>query len=212
MGYKVTKDDIIKINDVILPNKPRHIYLVIHKPSGYITTTNDEKKRKTIIELIPEKYREFRLYPIGRLDSNTTGILILTNDGSFKNLISGPSSGLEKEYLVRVEGIVTSNEIKTLSKGISFNGEQYLPPIINIEEKDTKHNSTLLKVIITDGKNHEIRNMFEYINHPVKKLKRIRYGIITLNDLPLGASRELTLHEIKLLINESKKEKNLRGR
>lgn len=212
MGYQVSKNDVIKINDEIIPEKPRNIYLLLNKPQGYITSTMDEKARKTVLDLIPEKYKEFRLYPVGRLDNNTTGLIILTNDGEFKNQISGPKSGIEKEYLVRVEGIVKSNEIKPLLNGINFEGEQYLPSIINIQEIDKEHNSTLLTCIITDGKNHEIKNMFQYINHPVKKLKRIRYGNITIDDLPMGMVRELTIHEIKVLINESKKEKNIRGR
>ena len=212
LGVKVSKNDIIKINNQLLPEKPRNIYLALNKPQGYITSTEDELNRKTIMDLIPAKYKEFRLYPVGRLDNNTTGIILLTNDGEFKNQIAGPKSGIEKEYLVRVEGIVKTNEVKILSQGIKYQGEQYLPSIIRIESIDKEHNSTLLTCIITDGKNHEIKNMFSSINHPVKKLKRVRYGVITIDNLPEKMVRELTIHEIKLMFNESKKEKNMKGR
>ncbi len=212
MGFKVSKNDIIKINNQLLPETPRHIYLVLNKPQGYITSTDSDSNHKTVMELVPQKYKEFRLYPIGRLDVNTTGVILLTNDGEFKNQISGPASGIEKEYLVRVSGIVKINELKTIEKGINYEGKQYLPSIVKIESIDKEHDSTLLRCIITDGKNHEIKNMFDSINHPVKKLKRTRYGIITLDNLPEKAVRELTIHEIKLMVNESKKEKNMRGR
>ena len=212
MGYLVKKDDIIKVDGKILPEKERNIYLAINKPQGYISTTDDELGRKTIMDLVPEKYKKIRLFNLGRLDVNTTGIIILTNDGAFKNQVAGPKSGVEKEYLVRVKGIVKSNEIKTLINGISIDGVKYLPPLIYLESIDKEHDSTLLTVIITDGKNHEIKNMFDYINHPVKKLKRVRYGCVTVDGLDYGDSRELSIHEVKLLINESKKEKNLRGR
>ena len=212
MGYLVKKDDVVKVDGKLLPEKERNIYLAINKPQGYICTTDDELGRKTIMDLVPEKYKKIRLFNLGRLDANTTGIIILTNDGAFKNQVAGPHSGIEKEYLVRVKGIVKSNEIKMLLNGITHDGVKYLPPLIYLESVDKEHDSSLLTVVITDGKNHEIKNMFDYINHPVKKLKRVRYGAVTIAGLNYGESRELTIHEVKLLINESKKEKNLRGR
>ena len=212
LGFLVNDDDIIKIDDKIINQEIEKIYLVLNKPSGYIVSTDDEFNRKTIYQLLDTKYQKMNLSSLGRLDYDTKGVIILTNDGEFKNQCSGPKSGIEKEYLARVKGIVTKPEITVLLKGLNYQGVQYLPAVIKIISIDKEHDSTLLSIIITDGKNHEIKNMFEYINHPIKKLNRIRYGNITLANLPIGKYRHLTIHETHILYNLSKQNKNLRER
>jgi len=212
LGYKVKDDDIIKVNDKIIYKEQNYTYIAFNKPSGYICSNNDELDRKTIYELLPIELKNKKLHSIGRLDYDTKGIILLTNDGNFTQVVNGPRSGVEKEYKVRIDGIITKDEIAKLSRGINFQNEQYLPSIIEIISIDKINNSTLLKVVITDGKNHEIKNMFLSINKKVKKLTRVRFGNITVESLPLGAYRNLTFHEIKVLINEAKKNKNLRER
>lgn len=211
MGFLVGKNDVVKVNNVIISNVEK-VYLVINKPSSIISSVKDEHKRKTVIDLLPEEIKEYRVFPVGRLDYDTKGVLLLTNDGDFMNLMVGPTSGLEKEYLVRVQGIVSESEIMPLVRGLKTSEENYLPANVYIDSVDQKHQSTLLKITITEGKNHQVKNMFKAIGHPVKKLTRIRFGNITIENLPIGSFRFLTIHEVKTLVALSKQEKNLRKR
>lgn len=210
MGYKVSNDDIVKVDNNIIESITKKVYLALNKPSGYICTRKDEFDRKTIFDLLDAEYKSYNLHSLGRLDYDTKGIIILTNDGDFTQMISGPRSGVEKEYLVRCKGEVKEQELLLISRGITYNGEKYLPSKSYIVSYDAKNDSTLVNTIITDGKNHEIKNMFKFINHEVKKLTRVRYGNITLDNIPSGGFRELSIHEIKVLISLSKGEKNLR--
>lgn len=208
-GIQVGKNDIVTIDDIEL-TKEEHAYYCLYKPSGVITSVSDEKKRKTVIDILPSECKNKRLFPVGRLDYDTKGILLLTNDGEFMNNLVGPKSGIEKEYLARVEGHVKKNEIELLQKGIVIDGKKTLPAILSIESVDYKHNSTLVRIIITQGRYHQIKLMFAAINHPVKTLKRIRFGCITTTGLKEGEVRPLTIHEIKTLYVLSKEDKILK--
>lgn len=211
MGYLVKDSDIIKVDNQVITTNEK-VYFVLHKPSGYICSVSDDKKRKTVIDILPNEIKNYNVFPIGRLDYDTKGVLLLTNDGDFMYQMVGPSSGVEKEYLARVEGIVTEQDLTPFKKGLKYKGITYLPAFVTLESVDRAHNSSLVRIIITEGKNHQVKNMFEAINHKVKKLTRTRFGSVTLDNLPVGYVRTLTIHEIKTLYGKSKQEKNLRKR
>ena len=211
MGFLVKDSDIIKVNNEVITTNEK-VYFVLNKPSGYICSVNDEKNRKTVIDILPDEVKKYNVFPIGRLDYDTKGVLLLTNDGDFMYQMVGPASGVEKEYLARVEGIVNESELSPLKKGLKYKGINYLPAFVTLESVDKIHNSSLVRIIITEGKNHQVKNMFEAINHKVKKLSRTRFGSVTLDNLPVGYIRPLTIHEIKTLYGKSKQEKNLRMR
>ena len=212
MGYLVTNKDQIKVYDKLITKVEEKIYLVLNKPQSTICSVNDEHKRKTVIDLLPEEFKKYRLFPVGRLDYDTKGVLILTNDGEFMNQMVGPKSGVEKEYLARVEGIVEFKELHGIIHGLEYKGVKYLPAFVEIVSVDKDHNSSLIRIIITEGKNHQVKNMFLAINHKVKKLTRTRFGNITTKDLLVGEVRHLSVHEVKQLIALSKQEKNIRKR
>ncbi len=212
MGYLVGKNDQIKVNGKLITKCEEKNYLALNKPQGVISTSSDEHKRKTVMDFIPEEFKEYRIYPVGRLDYDTKGIILLTNDGNFMNEMVGPRSGIEKEYLARVEGIVDPKELSPLMYGLKDKGVSYLPSYCELISVDKEHNSSLVKIIITEGKNHQVKNMFLSINHRVKKLSRTRFGNITTKDLLVGEIRTLTVHEVKQLLALAKAEKNIRKR
>lgn len=208
MGYKVNKNDVITVNDIEI-NKEEKKYFVMNKPRYLICSSSDEKSRDTVISVLPESLKKYRLFPVGRLDYDTKGVLILTNDGDFMNSLVGPKSFTEKEYLVRVEGKVTKDEIKKLTEGVMIDGGYTTRKCLAyISSIDYKNNSSLVGVILQEGKKHQVKNMMLAIGHKVKRLTRIRFGNITLSDLAEGDIRELTIHEVKSLLKDSLKEKD----
>ena len=212
MGYLVSSSDTITVNGEVIGKVDTYYYLALNKPSGYICSTADEKRRKTIMELLPAKYQNIRLYPVGRLDYDTKGVILITNDGAFMNEMVGPQSGVEKEYLARIEGLVTNEDLYIFYQGITIDGVKYLPARFKIESVDQKHSSSLVRLLITEGRNHQVKKMFEAIGHPVKKLTRVRFGCITIDGLNVGDVRPLTIHEIKLLHQAATLNKNIRKR
>lgn len=209
LGYKVGPRDEITLDDVVI-TRVQKIYVVMNKPCGIISSCNDEHDRTTVIDILPKELEEYRLFPIGRLDYDTKGVLLLTNDGDFMNQMVGPSSGIQKEYLARVKGIVTANELTKLEKGVNIRGEITLPAIASIESIDRKNGSSLVRLTITQGRYHQVKEMFSAIGYEVKKLTRIRFGNITINDLKEGDVRFLTVHEVKTLYDLAKKSKILK--
>jgi 23S rRNA pseudouridine2605 synthase len=197
LGTKVTKKDTIEVNGIALIKEPP-VYYVLYKPEGYVSTTNDEKNRRTVIDLIPN---QARIYPVGRLDYDTSGVLILTNDGDFTNQMIHPKSGIEKEYEVTIKGFLRKESSKKLEKGIKLDGKMTkrarIKNVTYIKEKE----QTKLTIIITEGKYHQVKRMFEAFDHEVIKLKRVRFGVITLKDLAKGDVRLLKPHEYKTLIH-----------
>ena len=164
---------------------------MLHKPRGYVTTLSDEKGRKTIYDLIPT---EERLFSIGRLDYDTEGLIILTNDGDFANRVAHPSFSLEKEYQVTVEGKVMESELAVMRKGAVVDGERMPPAKVTMLSSDEK--STKLSVIINEGQNRQVRRMCEAINKKVLALHRSKIGNIDVKDLKIGEWRYLKKSEI----------------
>lgn len=209
LGCKVSPRDEIEVDGVIIERSEK-VYYVINKPRGIISSVSDEKGRKTVIDLLPEKIQNEHVFPVGRLDYDTKGVLLLTNDGDFMNLMVGPKSGVQKEYLVRVDGIINEKQINKLRDGISINGKKTLPALVELESIDRNNDSCLLRITITQGMYHQIKEMIKAIDLDVKRLTRVRFGNIKIDDLSEGEIRRITPHEIKVLYALSKQDKILK--
>ncbi len=209
LGTKVsTKDDVMV--DGVLLTKQSPLYIVLNKPRGIISSVSDEVGRKTVIDLLPTEFQGKGLYPVGRLDYDTKGIILLTNDGEFMNMMTGPKSGVQKEYLVRVKGLINQATVKKLETGVMVENKVTLPCLVDIEDLDKTNNSSLVRITLTQGMNHQVKEMFKAVGHEVKRLTRIRFGNIQLGTLKEGEVRKLTVHEVKTLIELSKASKILK--
>ena len=195
LGTKVKESDVILVNGEKI-NREEKVYYLLNKPRGVICSSSDDKGRKTVVELIST---DKRIYPVGRLDYDTTGALILTNDGELANILTHPKNNIEKSYYVKVEGKVMGEEIHTLEKGIKLENEFLKPDKVKFRKYDIKSNSTYLTVILHEGHNHEVKKLFEYINHPVIKLKRESIAFLNVIDLKSGEYRKLSTKEVSKL-------------
>jgi 23S rRNA pseudouridine2605 synthase len=199
LGVKVSSQAEVRVMGELLKREAM-VYYILNKPPGYVSTTSDPLGRKTLMDLIPVQQR---IFPVGRLDYDTSGLVLLTNDGEFMNRLLHPRYKIEKEYHVKVEGLLRKEESQRLTRGMDL-GDFVSQPAKIIEVRyDDKKVNTYVKIIITEGKYHQIKRMFEAINHPILKLKRYRLGNITIEDLGLGHYRALKPHELKLLWNLS---------
>lgn len=197
-GDNVEPSDIVELDGKILSHKVKYEYYLLNKPKGYVCTVSDEKDRKTVMDLLPEGAG--RVYPVGRLDYETEGMLILTNDGDLAYRLTAPQNEIPKAYLVRIEGTVTVTELNRLRAGVEIErGVMTKKCKINVIETDKKY--TKLHVILTEGKNREIRKMFEVIGKHIDFLKRIKIGELTLSGLDRGKVRKLSPEEIYYLQN-----------
>ena len=196
MGFKVTAADTIEVDKKII-NKPEgHRYYLLNKPIGYITTAADPQGRQTVMELVPQ---EHRVFPVGRLDIMTSGLLILTDHGDLAYKLTHPKFMIDKEYHVRVNGTVTEEQIKDLRAGIMLDDgmtSEAQVEIISIQAGDTS-----LTLTIHEGRNRQVRRMMEAIGRNVVSLTRVRYGDLTLEGVKLGKYRTLTKDEVQRLIN-----------
>ncbi|MDY0295495.1 MAG: pseudouridine synthase [Acholeplasmataceae bacterium] len=199
LGFKVNKNDVIEVDGKQI-SRADHVYLLMNKPTGYVSTTSDEKNRKTVLDLLDDEHRNMRIYPVGRLDFDTAGLILLTNDGYFTNLMTHPEHEIEKEYLARVEGIIIRKKIVQLRKGVIID-DDYLavPKAVRLIEIDKDHQSTLISVTLIEGRNKQVRKMVEAIGHKVKKLTRVRYDFLTLEGVERGGYRTLKIHEVRKL-------------
>ncbi len=196
MGYKVDSKDTIEIDGKALASSSNKIYVLLNKPRSVVTTTNDNLGRKTVLDLIDI---EERIYPVGRLDYDTTGVLLLTNDGELTNLLIHPSNNIEKVYVAKIEGIISKEELIKLCKGVVIDGRKTAKADAKIEKIDKKNNVSYVKLIIHEGKYHQVKKMFESIGYNVIKLKRENFAFLNLNGLKSGEYRYLTTHEVKKL-------------
>src|SRR2546423_7162878 len=200
LGSKADPDtDSIRVNDKLLKGAERHEYIALNKPRGYVTTVSDPEGRPTVMELVPSKAR---LYPIGRLDFNSEGLLLLTNDGGLAHKLMKAASHIPKTYLVKVAGQPAEDQLRRLRTGVSIAEERdprrrvrtARAEIRVIKEAD----NPWLEVTLHEGRNRQIRKMFEEVGHHVEKIRRVRYGPLQL-DLPPGESRTLTAGEVSQL-------------
>ena len=174
-------------------------YFLFYKPRGVVCTTKDDKGRKTVLDYFDDIPK--RIYPIGRLDYDTTGVLLLTNDGDFANLLMHPSNKIDKFYVAKVKGIITGDEIKKLKQGILLDGSKVYPSRVKLKKIDKKSLTSIVEITIHEGKNHEVKRIFESIDHEVLKLKREAFAFIGLGNLKSGERRMLTTKEVRQLKN-----------
>ena len=193
-GYHVEEGDIVEVDGARIEPAGKKVYYLLNKPAGYVTSTADKEGRPLVTELVPDSVRVF---PVGRLDYNTTGLLIMTNDGDLANALMHPSKEFDKKYLVRAQGIVTRDEVKRLEAGIDIGGFVTSPAEVHLAKHD--RNSTLAEIIIHEGKNRQIRRMFEAIGHPVLELCRTGLGDLTIGKLAIGQCRKLSPAEVENL-------------
>ena len=169
---------------------------MLYKPEKTITSVKDEVGRTTVVDLIKTSKR---IYPVGRLDYDTTGILLLTNDGELANILMHPSFFVEKTYIAKVEGILTGKEFEQLKNGIMIDGRKMIPKRVKLRLKNKNQNFSKIEITITEGRNHIIKKAFLAINHPVIQLKRESYAFLNLEGLKKGDYRKLTIKEVKKL-------------
>lgn len=200
MGIKVTSKDQITVDGKML-KKDEKEYILLYKPRGYISSTKDEKNRKTVVDLVKS---EKRLYPIGRLDYDTSGLIILTNDGELSNLLMHPSNNIDKVYVAKIKGFLTNDEMESLKKGVIIDGVKTSKSRVKVKKYDRKTNTSIVEITIHEGRNHQVKKMFEQVNHEVLKLKRERLSFLDLSGLKSGEYRYLNPKEVKKLYNETK--------
>lgn len=192
LGVKVdSQKDIVIVDNKIIKKEENKKYIALNKPTGYISSVKDDKGRKTILDLVNVSER---IYPIGRLDYDTSGLILLTNDGDFYNKVIHPSREKEKVYLATIKGIPNSSELQDFKKGLVIDG--YLTSPSKIKINSINNNNSEVVISIMEGRNRQVRKMCKKINHPVIRLKRISVGHIKLGDLPIGTWRYLTKEEI----------------
>ncbi len=198
MGVKVSGNDIITINGTII-NKEEKEYYILNKPRGIISSSKDEKERQTVVDLI---HTNKRLYPVGRLDYNTTGLIILTNDGELTNILTHPSNEVEKTYIAKLNKTFNIEDLYKLKKGIIIDNKKIVPTKVKIK-KNTK-DSSLIEISIIEGRNHIIKNVFLKLGYLVDALTRTEYGFLNLDGLQSGQYRKLTIKEVKKLYEYKK--------
>ncbi|WP_059170999.1 23S rRNA pseudouridine(2605) synthase RluB [Bacillus sp. FJAT-27445] len=196
LGVKVSPSDKVEVEEVQI-QREEPVYFLFYKPRGVISTVKDEKGRKAVTDFFPD-IKE-RIFPIGRLDYDTSGLLLLTNDGDFANLLMHPRSEIDKVYVAKTEGIPQKEALRKLEKGIRLEDGKTAPARVKMLSSEKKKQTAIIEIAIHEGRNRQVRRMFEAIGHPVSKLKRERYGFLTLGGLKAGEMRELTPHEVKQL-------------
>lgn len=196
MGVKVTPGlDRVEVDGCEVYPPAEHVYLMLHKPAGYVTTLRDPLGRPIVTDLLPDLGR--RVFPVGRLDADTTGLLLLTDDGEFSQLLMHPRFHVPKTYRARVEGVPTEAALEKLRRGIVLYDGPTLPADAVLVARG--HASAVVRITIREGRKRQVRRMFRHIGHPVIELHRERIGPLSLGDLPEGAVRPLTDEEVATL-------------
>ncbi len=203
LGTKVGKGQEIIVEGNLLQNTEKEYYL-LNKPRGVITSTKDDKNRKTVVDLIPT---EKRIYPVGRLDYDTTGALLLTNDGTLANALTHPSSNLEKVYIAKVKGIAGGEHLVPLKNGVILDDVKIIPDRVKLRKVDKEHGTSIVEITIHDGKYHEVKRLFEQVGLEVIKLKRESFAFLDVKKLPSGSYRKLTPKEVNCLYTYVNKNK-----
>jgi len=205
LGYKADISDKIAVDNKPIFKKEKLIYLVLNKPRNTVTTVKDDRGRKTVIDCIENVNK--RIYPVGRLDYDTTGVLLLTNDGDLANKLTHPSSEIDKVYIATIKGKIEKEDLETLENGVVIDNKKTSPckAVLNKYNKDK--DKSIVELTIHEGRNHQVKKMFEAINKEVIKLHRDTFAGISSKGLYEGQSRRLTekeVKELKKLVNKEK--------
>jgi len=196
LGVEVGESDSVTVNGLPVALK-KNEYYILNKPKGYICSQSDDKGRNTVLDLMPNNVG--RIYPVGRLDYDSEGLLVLTTDGELAQHLTHPSNAVPKTYLVKIEGTLTENDLNPIRSGIEIDG--YLTKKCKAHIVETNKSYTKVHITLTEGKNREIRKMFAAIGKNVSLLKRIKIGELNLRGLDRGEYRKLTKQEIAYLMS-----------
>lgn len=203
LGVKVDGNDEIMIGGKIISREEKE-YILLNKPRGVVSTSHDDKERKTVIDLINN---DKRLYPVGRLDYDTTGALLLTNDGELTNLLIHPRNKVDKVYIAKVKGFFDKESALNMSRGVLIDGVKTSKCFVKLRRYDKKSDSSIVEVIIHEGRNHQVKRMFEAVGFDVLKLKREMFAFLNVNGLKSGEYRYLSVKEVKQLYSIVNKNK-----
>lgn len=196
MGVQVDENnDVIEVDGEVVKNTEKKYYIMLNKPAGFVTTVSDDKGRPTVMELVSDI--SARIYPVGRLDYDTEGLLILTNDGDLTYKITHPKHDISKTYVAEVTGNITMDTILQLRRGVVIDGQKTSPA--EVEVVGATQYGTKVEITIHEGRNRQVRKMFESLGCIVKKLKRTKEAGLTLGHLPLGKWRKLSESEVNML-------------
>ncbi|MDD2238995.1 MAG: pseudouridine synthase [Bacilli bacterium] len=195
LGTKVHGNDIITINGSEIKKEDK-VYYLMNKPRGVISSVSDDKGRKTVVDLINTNKR---IYPVGRLDYDTTGLIIITNDGELANILMHPKNKVEKKYIVKLNKALAITDLQKLKKGINIDGIKCTPTKLKLKKNDTDKDFSIVEISIIEGRNHIIKNLFLELGYLVDKLSRIEYGFLDLGTLKSGEYRLLNIKEVKKL-------------
>lgn len=201
LGTKVNKTDAIEVEGKVLSLEEDKVVFLLNKPRGVISSVSDDKGRKTVVDLIDTKKR---IYPIGRLDYDTTGLILLTNDGELANTLMHPNNKVEKKYVAKLNKYFEISDLKKLEHGIKVDGVKCTPTRVKIKKNDKEKDYSIVEISIVEGRNHIIKRVFMELNYLVDKLTRIEYAFLNLDGLKSGEYRQLTIKEVKKLYEYKK--------
>ena len=202
LGTKVSEDDYIEVDNRPI-RQERKVYILMNKPRNCVTTVSDDRNRPTVMDFV--KDIRTRIYPVGRLDFDTTGALILTNDGRLTNLLTHPSSEVNKTYIATCKGLADDEDLEPLRKGVELEDGKTSPAKVEILKVNEEKNTSIIKIIIHEGRNREVKRMMEYVGYEVIKLNREAIGELNTKGLYQGQYRRLTKEEVKSLYDSVKK-------
>lgn len=198
LGTKVSAQDKVEVDDVPL-HREKAVYYLLNKPREVISSAHDEKGRRTVVDILKDDEIQERVYPVGRLDYDTTGILLLTNDGDLANKLMHPKYEVAKTYIAKVKGLVSNDDLKQLRLGVKIDGRRTKPAKSRLKETDRVKKTSIVQLTIHEGHYHQVKRMFEAVGHPVIKLHRETYGPLNLQGLQPGEFRELKPEEVQQL-------------
>lgn len=196
LGTKVSGNDTIEVDGTILKRDSVKEYYLLNKPRGVISSVSDDLNRPTVVDYIDT---DARIYPVGRLDYDTTGLIILTNDGELTNILAHPRNKIPKTYIAKIEGLLNKDDIDRLRNGILIEGRKVVVENFKIRDKDFEKKTSLIELTIFEGRNHIVKKLFESLRHPVIRLSRIKIAFLSSENLKSGQYRKLSIKEVKKL-------------
>lgn len=200
LSFQVEEGDVVEVNGRVVSLEDEKVYFVFNKPCGVVTTMDDEKGRPTVADFFTDVSE--RVVPVGRLDINTSGLLIVTNDGDFANMMMHPSREIDKVYHARIQGHLSEKKINLLEQGIEIEGRKTAPAKVKVLR--TKKGESDVEISIHEGRNRQVRKMFSSVGCPVNSLKRVAYGSVRLGRLQEGSYKKIKPSEVKKLIDMAK--------
>ena len=201
LGTKVNGNDAIMIDGKVISVEQDKVYYLLNKPRGVISSVCDDKERRTVVDLIDT---DKRIYPIGRLDYDTTGLLLLTNDGELANVLMHPKHEAPKKYIAKLNRFFEISDLKTLEQGIEIDGVKCIPTRVKIKTNNKVKDFSIVEITIVEGRNHIVNKVFMKLGYLVDKLSRVEYAFLNLDGLKSGEYRPLTIKEVKKLYEYKK--------